>query len=330
MLLEKLVNANGISGNEEEVRKIIVNEIKKYVDDVHVDKMGNVIARKKGKKPCIMLAAHMDEVGLIVKAIEDSGKIKFSTIGSLDQGALISQRVVVGNIRGIITTDLMLKGSTIEKMPKLDDMFIETGLEKKELEKKVKIGDYAGFYETPFCTLGSDEIISGKALDDRIGCYVLLEVAKRSRSIKSEIVFVFTVQEEVGLYGAKTSVYNLDPDFAIAVDVTNFEGIDGTKSIGKGPFITIKDAYMIGNRKLNEHIELIANQHKLPIQRDVSDFGTTDALNISLAKGGIPAAVLGVVVKNIHSTVGVASMKDIDNLIKILEGFLKDPPKLHE
>ncbi|MBI4895067.1 MAG: M42 family metallopeptidase [Candidatus Aenigmarchaeota archaeon] len=326
-LLERLVNADGISGDEQKVRDIIIAEIKKYVDEIHVDKMGNVIARKKGKKPSVALVAHMDEVGLMVKAIEDSGRIRFITIGGLEPAVALSQRVDINGIKGIVTTELVEKGVVLETLPKLDDMFIDTGLDKKAIGKRIRIGDYATFYQEPFCILGNENLVSGKSLDDRVGCYSLLEIAKRSKSIKSEIIFIFTVQEEIGMHGAGASVYDLDPDYAIIVDAENHEDEGGEKLVGQGPFITIKDSSTITSRKLNNVLEKTAKELSLNLQRDVSDFGSTDALKISLAKGGIPSTVLGFFVKNIHCPVSIADMRDIDSLIKILEEFLKDPPK---
>lgn len=326
-LLERLVNADGVSGNEEKVRDIIMHEIKKHVDELHVDKMGNVIARKKGKKPCVALVAHMDEVGLMVRAIEDSGRIRFIAIGGLEPAVALSQRVDINGIKGIVTTELVEKGIVLETLPKLEDMFIDTGLDKKTIGKRIRIGDYATFYQEPFCILGNQNMVSGKSLDDRVGCYALLEIAKKAKSIKSEIIFIFTVQEEIGMHGASASVYDLNPDYAIIVDAENHEDEGGEKTVGNGPFITIKDSSTITSRKLNEYIENIAKELSLNLQRDVSDFGSTDALKISLAKGGIPSTVLGFFVKNIHCPVSIADIRDVNNLIKILEEFLKDPPK---
>ncbi|MEK6932849.1 MAG: M42 family metallopeptidase [Nanoarchaeota archaeon] len=333
-LLEQLLNAFGVSGSEDNIRRIVSKEIKPYIDKIYFDKSGNLIAVKKGKHPKIMLAAHLDEVGLIVKNIDDRGRIYFSTIGGLDPWMLIGQRVSVettrGLVYGIITTDEMSNGFSIKENPKLTELFIDTGLSKKELVTiDIKTGDYI-FFKRRMINLGNKKIISSKALDDRIGCYILVELAKRLKKSKSEIYFTFTVQEEVGLYGARTSAYSIDPEIAIAVDVTNADDFyeSATIKMGKGPCLTIKDAEMISNRAVDKWIMQVAKKNKIPLQLDVSDFGTTDALNISISKGGVPATAITVPVRNIHSTVGMANRDDIENTIRLLELALKNPPKI--
>ena len=318
-LLEKLLNAFGVSGSEENIRKIIVKEIKRYVDKISVDKVGNLIAYKRGKSPKVMLAAHLDEIGLIVKTIDGVGRIYFSNIGVIEPITLLGQRVSVdtkkGLVYGVITTDDISNSFTIDNKPRLVDLFIDTGLAQNELIKiGVKTGDYI-FFKRKTINLGSKNLVSSKALDDRVGCYILVQLAKKLKKAKNETYFVFTVQEEVGLYGAKTSAYSIDPDWAIAVDVTNADDFTDspTNKMGYGPCITI--------------IEL-AKKHKIPLQYDVSDLGTTDALSISLSRRGVPATALTVPVRNIHTTIGIVNREDIENEIKLLELLLKNPPKL--
>ncbi len=331
--LEDLVNTNGVSGAEEAVREIIEKEIKDYVDEVFVDKFGNLIAHKKGKVPRVMLAAHMDEIGLMTKYIDRTGRISFALIGGIDAASLIGQRVTIQakrtRVRGVITLDQMSAGDPTDKMPKVSDLYIDTGLDKDELEKLgIGIGNYIYFYESSSITLGDDEIICGKALDDRLGCYVLVELAKRLKENKNELFYVFTVQEEIGLYGARTSAYTIDPAWAIAVDVTPADDAyhNAQKSIGKGPCLTIKDASMLGNKCINNWLKDISVKHDIPLQNDVSDLGVTDALTISLSRGGVPSGVVCLPVRNIHTVVGIAHRKDIDNTIKLLEVLLKNPP----
>ena len=329
-LLSKLIDIDGISGNEHSVRNFIIGEAKKCCKDVKVDKMGNVIVRKKGTRPRALLLAHMDEVGLMVKSIDDNGKISFGTLGSVDPEILLAQRVKIttkNEIKGVITIDEVLNGWTMPKKIRLEDLYVYTGLSKNELKKKgVKIGDYISFSDyCDYCTLGSKDIISGKALDDRVGCYILLELMRNLKT-KHEVVFVFTVQEEVGLYGAKASVFNLEPDYALAVDVTGHDEQENRMVLGKGPALTIKDAEMLGNKCLNESLERVAKKLKINLQLEVSDTGTTDATSVFAAKGGIPSAVLGVSVANLHTGVGVVHRKDIEKTIKVLRGFLKSPP----
>ena len=332
-LLQKLINSYGVSGDEGEIRDIIEKEIEKYVDEVYTDKFGNLIAHKKGKVPRVMLAAHMDEIGLMVKRINPRGKIIFSTIGGLEVSALIGQKVAIktdkGEVIGVITLDQMSSGDMIKDLPRVTDLFIDTGLDKEQLtELGVETGDYVHFYDSNCCFAGNGEFICGKALDNRIGCYILIELAKLLKDNKNEIFYVFTVQEEIGLYGARTSAYTIDPAWAIAVDATTTDDAYSTptRSLGSGPCITVKDAGMIGNKCINDWLKDIASKNNIPLQYDVSEFGATDALTISFSRGGIPATTVSVPVRNIHTAVGMAHVDDIKNTIKLLELLLKKPP----
>ncbi len=332
-LLEKLISTFGVSGNEEAVRNIIKEEIKNHVDEVFVDKLGNLIAHKKGERPKVMLAAHMDEIGLMAKGIGGRGRISFSAIGGVDPVMLLGERVHIetkkGIIHGVITCKEVNDGNILERIPKIEDLFVDTGLNKNDLKKLgIEVGTFMAL-ERDLYYLGSDKIICGKAFDDRIGCYILIELAKRLKeTCKNEIYYVFTIQEEIGLVGALTSAYIVEPDWAIVVDVTETDDASGeaTKTIGRGPCLTIKDAETVGNKILNKHILEIAKRNKIHIQRDVSDEGTTDAASISITKGGVPCTVLGVCIRNLHTATSVANRKDIEKTIKILEELLKLSP----
>ncbi len=333
-LLKKLSEAFGPSGNEQIVRQIIHQEIKPYVDEILVDKFGNLIAHKKGDPPRVMIAAHMDEIGLMIKKIDDNGLIYCSDIGGFEPSVFIGERVSLktndGWIRGITTTKKISNGEKLKDKIELLDLIVDTGLNKNELIKLgVEIGSYA-FIEKEFGFLGSDDYIAGKALDDRVGCYMICELAKRIKHNDNEVYFVFTTQEEVGLYGGTTSAYNIKPDWSVVIDVTNTNDFSENPSLflGKGPCLTIKDAAMLGNRCINNWLKDISKKNKIPLQYDVSESGTTDALNISISRGGVPSAVLGVAVRNIHTTVGIANRNDIENAIKLLESLLKNPPKV--
>jgi tetrahedral aminopeptidase len=332
-LLENLINIDGVSGDEDEIRNFLVKNSKKHFKDVKVDNMGNVVVHKKGKKPSILLLSHMDEVGLMVKSINKQGKIFISTIGGIDPAILIGQRVFIktgkDRMRGVITTDDVLDSADVTGKVKIGDLFVFTGLSKKDLLKSgVEVGNYVVFGEGYHCCdVGGKNagIISGKALDDRIGCYILLELMKNLKT-KNEIYFIFTVQEEVGLYGAKASVFNVEPDYAIAVDVTAYDSLGETLQLGKGPVLTIKDAEMLSHKCLNEALKDSAKRRRVKLQLEVSESGTTDATSIFAAKGGIPSSVMGVSVANLHTTISVASRKDIKETIEVLKDFVKKPP----
>ncbi len=332
-LLKRLIEASGVSGNEAPVRELIHKEIKKYVDGISVDKLGNLIAKQKGKPPRVMLAAHMDEVGLMVKRINSRGFIYCSEIGGVDAIGLIGQKIHIetkkGPIHGVITLREVSAGKSVNKQPNIEDIFVDTGLSKEELVKRgVTVGSYVYMDQKPYY-LGSNDIIAGKALDDRIGCYILIELAKRLKKTKNEIFFVFTVQEEVGLYGARTSAFQIEPDWGIAVDMTHANDVfdEPTRYIGRGPCITVKDGELIANKCINEWLIDIAKKKGIPYQLEATEIGTTDATNILVSRGGVPTTVLSVPIRNIHTTISIAHRKDIENAIKLLEALLKNPPK---
>ncbi|MDP4012302.1 MAG: M28 family peptidase [Candidatus Nanoarchaeia archaeon] len=333
-LLRQLMDTFGPSGAEQEVRSLIQKTIKPYVSEIKIDKFGNLIAHKKGQGAKVMLIAHMDEVGLMIHHIDSAGLIKFSPIGGVEPLSLVGQRVKIYTnkkpIEGVITLSEISSGfEDPENSPKLEDLFVDTGLSRGELIKLgIEIGSYLHLHSDND-TLGSNEIICGKALDDRIGCFILMELAKKLKKTKGDLYFVFSVQEELGLYGAKTAVYNIDPAWAVAVDVTAADDRSAhpTLTLGAGPTITIKDADMLGNKCINDWLMGCAKKKKIPYQLEVSDLGTTDALRISLSKGGIPTSVIGVAVRNLHTSIGIANRKDIEQTITILETLLKNPPQ---
>jgi len=335
-LLGELINTLGPSGNEDNVRNVISREIKNYVDEIKIDKMGNLVARIKGKGKKLMLTAHMDEIGLMVSKIESNGFLRISVLGGIEPITLIGHSVSILKkdnrvaCNGVITFSELHESFEIKNLPVFESLYIDTGLNKKELLKNgVEVGSYVVTRHT-VCFLGNDNIISGKALDDRIGCYILIQIIKSIKKINVDAYFVFTVQEEVGLYGAKTSVYNINPDFGIAIDSTNCEDseISDTKVLGNGPMLTVKDSEIIANRELNEHIRKLAKKYKIPLQLEVVDVGTTDATSIMFSKGGVPSTVVSIPVRNLHSTIGMTNFNDILNAIKLLSKLLKEPPKI--
>lgn len=331
-LLFKLMDTAGPSGSEDAVRQIIQQEIKPYVDAMRVDTFGNLIAEQKGKGPRILLATHMDEVGLLVEDIDDDGKIHCSEIGWIEPLVLLGERVHIkttqGHIYGILTTREISNDDEIKVLPGLKDLFVDTGLSKKELKSLgVEIGSYIHLM-LKSTHLGSKEIIAGKAVDDRVGCYIVIELIKRLRNAKRSIQYAFTVQEEVGLQGAKTSMYSLHPpNWALIIDVTSTDDCESksTKVLGKGPCLTIKDAEIMTNRKINEHIKSIAKKARIPLQLEVAEKGTTDAASISVSRGGIPSSIISIPIRNIHTTSSIVHAKDIEKTIDLIEKVLKDP-----
>jgi tetrahedral aminopeptidase len=336
-LLERLINAHGVSGNENQIREVIKEAVAPLVDEVWTDASGNLIAREKGKRPRFMLCAHMDEIGLMVREITSSGLLLCAAVGGINPVAMIGTRVTVENtnetIHGLVTTRDISCGYDVEEMPGVEDLLVDTGLDRKELlERGVTVGSFLEpAKETNWLIHGN--MISGKALDNRIGCYVLIEVARQLKNSKQDVYFTFTVQEEVGLYGARTGAFAIQPKWAIVVDVTPAvdlaEDADnkGTCiSLGKGPCLLHMDESFIADARLNRVILEVAGKCGVEVQHEVSSFGTTDATNISTVRRGVPSSTVSVPLRNVHSTLEIADRRDVDAAIKLLVALLKDPP----
>lgn len=331
-ILTELISFFGVSGKESPVRNFILKQIRPHVDDIRIDKMGNLIAHKKGSAPTVMLSAHMDEIGLMVKRIEEKGFIYCTTIGGVDAAAFIGSQVHIqtkkGRVHGFLTTKEVSEGKYISKVPTIENVFVDTGLSRQELKKLgVEIGSYIHL-EAHTCCEGKRGLILGKALDNRIGCYILIELAKQLKR-GAETFFVFTVQEEIGLYGAKTSAFTIEPDWGIVVDTTWANDIlpEPSREIGKGPCLVIKDGEFISNPCLIGWLKSVAKRKRIPLQLEATEEGTTDAATIQTTKGGIPTVALTIPIRNIHTTAGIAHMKDIENAITLLSALMTHPPK---
>lgn len=332
MLLKRLSEAFGPSGKEHEVRALLSEELKSHVDELKTDRLGNLIAIKRGKAagPKVMLAAHMDEVGLMVVGINSQGLLQFRKVGGIDDRVLVSKQVLVGKnkINGVIgakAIHLQKRQERSQVIPH-DAMYIDIGARsKEEAQKYVNIGDYAVF-ATQFAEFG-DGYYKGKAFDDRTGCAVLAEILKRDYQIP--VYGTFTVQEEVGLRGAGVAAYTVEPDMAIVLEGTTCSDIPETKehgyctTLGEGPAITIMDASVITNKKMVAKLFELADQHSIPVQIKRSITGGSDAGRISQSKGGVPTVVVSVPCRYIHSPVSVCKKTDLDFTIKLVDLFLK-------
>lgn len=316
-LVKKLTEAFGPSGEENKIREVILDEIKDYADEVRVDVLGNIIARKKGMGEKLMLAAHMDEVGVIVTNIDDKGFLRFSNIGGISPFTLIGERVVFEN--GTVGVFGMEKMDDIKDL-KLNKMFIDIGARtKEEAQKKVRIGDKAVYYRN--CDIIGD-YVTAKALDDRAGCAVLIKVLQNVKSSKFDTYFVFTVQEEVGLRGAKTSAFGIGPDLAIAVDVTKTgdtpESEKMAVELGKGPAVKIMDRSVICHPKIKEMLIDSAEKNGISYQLEVLEMGGTDTGAIHLTKDGVPSGCLSIPTRYIHTPSEMASIDDMEKAAELL------------
>ncbi len=337
-LLERLSNAHGLSGYEGSVRQIIENEVRPYVDEIKTDKMGNLIATKLGSKPVVMLAAHMDEIGLMVKYVDDKGFVFFTKSGGWFDQTLLNQRMVLhtekGQIYGVIggKPPHAMKEEDKKKPVQAEDMFIDVGATSKEDAEK--LGVKTGTPITPdteFKSLGNDRV-TGKAFDNRAGCAMLIEALREMKDVRATVHAVFTVQEEVGLKGAKTSAFGLNPDVALATDVTitgDHPGIEKKQSaieMGKGPSITVSDAEgrgIIVPEPVLKWLKEAAESNKIPYQLEVGTGGTTDASAIHLSREGIPSGVISLPSRYIHTPVSVLSMSDLEKSAKLIAKALE-------
>ena len=291
VLLEELTKVFGPSGNEDRIRAKIIDEIRPYADSITVDKLGNLIATKIGPGEKLMLAAHMDEIGVIITNADEKGFLRFSNVGGVSPFTLIGQRVFFAN--GTTGVFGMEKIDDIKDL-KLNKMFIDIGAKSKEKAlEKINIGEM-GVYNRQFSDAG-DHIISN-SLDDRAGCAVLIKVLKELKAPNYNIFVVFTVQEEVGLRGAKTSAYGLEPDLAIAVDVTDTgdtpEASEMAVELGKGPAIKIKDSSVICHPKVKKALIDAAARRNIPFQLEVLEKGGTDTGAIHLTRSGTVRSVI--------------------------------------
>ena len=317
-LLKKLTECNSVSGDEKEIRELIELEAKKYAYDIRTDALGNLIVHKKGTGKKLMMTAHMDEIGIIVTFVEDDGFIRFSKVGGLYTNDLIGRRVRFKNgTVGVIGLDGEAKDRTLQKM------FIDIGAkDKKSAEKMVKIGDTACFMGE-FVVQG-EKIIS-KALDDRVGCYILLEALKNCEESKNDLYFVFTVQEEVGLRGAKTSAFGIMPDMAIAIDVTDTG--DTPKSdvmevkLGAGAAIKVMDSSCICSPEVRSLLLELARKNKIPCQIEVLTYGGTDAGAIHLTGAGVKTGGVSIPTRFIHSPSEMVDADDVKACIRLVEQF---------
>jgi len=334
-LLEKLSNATGVSGYEDEIRGLMLKELSKC-GETEADKFGNVVCKKGSGSPKIMLAAHMDEIGLLVKYIDDKGFIRFIEMGGVDDETLPAREVKIltenGPVPGIIgfkPPHLKKDDEEKRKKLKLDDMYIDTGLDKDEVKKKIQIGDPIVFEER-FVDLG--ENVMGKAFDNRAGCTVLLEVMKRLKDFKGTVYGVATVQEEVGLKGARTAAFSIRPDFALALD-TGIAGDtpDITESetslkLGQGAAITVVESSgkgMVPSPQVKKLLIRCARDAKIPYQLEATKGGMTDGAIIYMSNEGIQTGGISIPTRYIHSPSGIASLKDMENAAKLTIEFIK-------
>lgn len=334
-MLQKLSNAFGPSGCEDEVRDIIKTEMEKYCDEIYEDNIGNLICHKKGvliNNKSIMLTAHTDEVGFIISYATDKGYLKFQTVGGIDPNVLISKKVVIGESRvcGVIGTKPIHQNKDANNKLKVSDLYIDIGATSKEdALKYVNIGDYACF-DSNYVEFG-DGFVKAKALDDRVGCYTMINVAKRKP--KADIYYVFAVQEEVGHRGAIIASKMINPAFAVVLEGTTCSDVPGTDEfgfsthIGRGAALSMRDGGAYSDIELTQEIMNVAKKNNIKCQYKQTTLGGNDASAVQLSNNGVKVAAISVPCRYIHSQSNVAKLSDIKSIEDILYTFIESKVK---
>lgn len=329
-LLKKFSETYGASGREHQIARLIKEEISDYVDEVFTDTLGNLYAVRRGSGTKLMVAAHMDEIGVIVTFIEEKGFLRFSNIGGVSPYVLLGQKVVFAN--GTVGTVGMEKLEDIKKLS-FEKMYLDIGAaNREEAAARIRIGDIATYYRE-LTVEGSRAF--GKAMDNRAGCAVLVSAIRELDKTDNEIYAVFTIQEEVGLRGSRTSSYRLNPDLGLAVDVTPAGDTPEPPAamdvyLGRGPAIKVKDASVICHPRLKDLLLELAEQEGIPCQLEVLQAGGTDAGAIHLTREGIPSAVISVPCRYVHTPGEMVDLTDMENAARLLKAFLSHPLEMQK
>ena len=338
-LLRELTEAPGISGYEQEVRQVIRKHLQ-GMTTIEQDRLGSIVCRKNGEteKPKIMLAGHMDEIGFIVKLVTDEGFIKFSPLGGWWGHVMLAQRVVIktrkGDVVGLIGSKPphVLSDEERKKLQEPKDMYIDVGSTSSAEVKELGVSPGDPIIPIcPFTVLGTGKTYLAKALDDRVGCALFIEVIKALNREKhpNTVYGVGTVQEEVGLRGARTSSWVVEPDVGltmevgVAGDVPDVKKEDAQGKLGKGPVIVIRDGSMVPNLRLRDLFVETAEKLKVPYQFDMMERGGTDSGAIHLHRQGVPNLVIAVPTRHIHSHAGIMYRRDFDLAVKLVTAVIK-------
>ena len=335
-LLKRLCQTPGIAGREDLVRAVVVEELRPLVDELRVDVLGNVVGTKRGTGgPRVMIAAHLDEIGFFVKHIDDDGFLRLQPVGGFDARVLVAQRVLVHgyageSLRGVVqpaAKPIHLLDPNDAKPPKIEELFVDLGLPNDAVRAKVEVGDMVTLDRT---TEQVGETVVSKALDDRLGVYVMIEAVRAMQGTAAEILAVATTQEEVGLRGAETAGYALEPDIAIALDVTLAADYPGgpkdqaVTRLGSGVALKVMDSSQLSHPKLLRHLRDIAEANGIPYQLEILPRGGTDAGAIQRARGGVAATTISLPSRYVHTVNEMANVHDIDAGVTLLARYLEE------
>jgi putative aminopeptidase FrvX len=330
-LIQKLVETQGPSGYEGQIRSVIRQEIESYADSIQIDAMGNLIVQKGKAAPGgvkMMLAAHVDEIGVMVTQVDQQGFVRFTTLGGVRPHTCIGGRVkFLNGVSGVIS---MEPPDDMTKVPTFEQLYIDVGISSME-NAPLQVGD-VGTFERPFLDLG-DRLVS-KAMDDRIGAAILVETLQQVKTTPHQLFFVFSTQEEVGCRGAITAAFAIDPDLGLAVDVTGTgdtprrSKVRMQVSLGMGPAIKVRDGGMLADRRVVDWMVRGAEKQALPYQLEVLEGGTTDARSMQIARAGVPAGCLSIPCRYIHSPSEMVDYHDVQNAVQLLLELVSQPVQL--
>jgi len=322
-LIRKLTETYGPSGAEEQIRAVIRAEVEPMADELRVDPLGSLVVRKQGGDgQRILLDAHMDEIGVMVTYVDEKGFVRFTRIGGVSPLTCVGARVAFADgTVGIIGVEE--KRENTSKIPKLEQLYMDVGATSRD-DCPVHVGDPAVFVR-PFAAQGTRLV--AKAMDDRIGCAVLIETLRQLEHTPHDVYFVFSVQEETSLSGARTSAYGIDPDLAIAVDVT----LTGDKpecrpmavELGQGPAVKVQDSGMIAHPRVRDLLVQRAKQAGIPYQLEVLERGTTDAAAMQLVRAGVPSGCLSIPCRYVHTPSEMVDEEDVQHSVQLLLEVLR-------
>jgi putative aminopeptidase FrvX len=336
-LLKKLSETPSVPGREDALRAVVMDTLRPLVDELSVDIMGNVMARRAGQGGRrVMLAAHMDEIGFMVRHIDDKGFLRLQALGGFDARMLFAQRVVVHTrtgetLRGVLTYSTkpthLLNPEELKESPKVENVMVDVGLAVDEVRKRVAVGDMVTMDRT--CEACGDHLI-GKAMDNRIGLFVMLETLRALGPHEVELVAVATVQEEIGLRGAGTAAFSVEPAVGIALDTTLANDLPGLPEaeaitrLGQGVAIKIMDASLICHPGLVEHFRSIAERTGIPHQMEILPRGGTDGGALQRTRGGTASITISIPTRYIHTVNEMVSKKDVEAAVRLLVAYMTE------
>ena len=337
-LLQRLSEGAGVPGREEAIRELISGELEGVVDSLETDTMGNLIAHKKSSKDGakrVMLSAHMDEIGFYVRFIDNDGFLRVQNLGGFDTRNLFARQVTVHSSSGGELVGVMNPGvkpihisnpDEREKVPKLPEFIVDTGLDADAVKEKVRLGDPVTLRQ-PFLDMG--RVVSGKAMDDRVNCFILVELLKALKNPTYDVYGVFSVQEEVGLRGAQTAAFAVEPDIGIALDTTLAVDVPGTPSeqrvtqLGGGVALKVMDSASISTRWLLDEFIALAEERGVPHQLELLPLGGTDAGTIQRSRGGVASLTLSVPSRYVHTVTEMVAKNDVEASLALLTHYLE-------